>query len=145
MSKSQLRHIHDPVSSIDRDRNYNISITMAVIVTLRIFSQSRLNLQKSTLKKFSWTLSHLFTTNYVPNNDLKSLIFLAGPEIKSWLADSEFHWWLLVLKIGSHPYLFPGHDLRINPQMNGLHVRCSCKTSLNKTGSAMATLNCSYI
>jgi len=53
MSKSQLRHIHDPVSSIDRDRNYNISITMAVIVTLRIFSQSRLNLQKSTLKKFS--------------------------------------------------------------------------------------------
>ena len=30
MSKSQVRHIHDPVSSIDRDRNYNISITMTV-------------------------------------------------------------------------------------------------------------------
>jgi len=28
MSKSQVRHIRDPVSSIDRDRNYNISITM---------------------------------------------------------------------------------------------------------------------
>ena len=28
MSKSQVRHIHDPVPSINRDRNYNISITM---------------------------------------------------------------------------------------------------------------------
>jgi len=31
MSKSQVRHIHDPVSSVDRDRNYNICITMAVL------------------------------------------------------------------------------------------------------------------
>ena len=30
-STSQVRHIHDPVSSIDRDRNYNICITMAVL------------------------------------------------------------------------------------------------------------------
>jgi len=32
MSKSQVRHIYYPVSSIDRDRNYNISINMAVFL-----------------------------------------------------------------------------------------------------------------
>ena len=30
MSRSKVRHIHDLVSSIDRDKNYNFCITMAV-------------------------------------------------------------------------------------------------------------------
>ena len=59
---------------------------------------------RSIKYQISWTLSRLLTTNYIPNSAVESSVFLAGPEIKSWFVDSEFWWWLLVLKRGSYHF-----------------------------------------